>query len=106
MVEPLRVSLVRHSVTDEGGAWRAQRDQLMRVHGDIAWVLAAERCLRCCILQKIAGHPVVSASGRQVLNGLAPISAMEFRAALARRTDQHYREPFIHRHGDQRSLAV
>src|SRR5207247_2091182 len=36
MVEPLRVTLLRYSVTDEGRAGRAQRDQLVRVYRQVA----------------------------------------------------------------------
>ncbi len=46
LVEPLRVALLRHAVADEGRARRAQRDQLVRVHRQVAGVPAAEGRLR------------------------------------------------------------
>src|ERR1019366_6371300 len=36
VVEPLGVALLRHAVANEGGARRAQRDQLVSVHGQVA----------------------------------------------------------------------
>ena len=42
LIEPFRVALLRHAVTDEGQPRCAQCDQFMRVHRQIAGVLAAK----------------------------------------------------------------
>src|SRR5262249_42188133 len=71
-----------------------------------ARVLAAERSLRRAVFHKVARHPVILALRGKILHRLAPIAAMQLRAALARRTHQYNCEPSIERHGDQRGLAI
>ena len=85
---------------------RAQRDQFVRIHRQIAGVLAAEGRFRRAVLQEVAGHPVVFAGAGEVLDRFAPIAAMQLRAAFAGGADQHDGEARVERHGDQRRLAV
>ena len=62
---------------DEHGTRSAQRDQLMRIHGQVVGRQRAR------ILQKVAGHPMIFACSRKVLNQLTKIATVELRTALA-----------------------
>ena len=87
-------------------ARRAERDQFVRVHRQIAGGLAAERRLGSAVLQEVAGHPVIFAGAGQILDRFAPVAAMQLGAAFARRADQHHREARVERHRHQRGFAV
>ena len=106
LVQPLRVALLRHAVADEGQARRAQGDQLMRIHGYVAGVLAAENGFRGAVLQEVAGHPMVFSRSGEVLHRFSPIAAVQFGAALAGGTDEHDREAGVERHRHEGGLAV
>ena len=58
------------------------------------------------VLEEVAGHPVVLAGAGEVLDRLAEVAAVQLRAALAGRADEHHGEPLVERHRDQRRLAV
>ena len=83
MIEPSRVSLFGNAVADKNGSRRAQRDELVRVHRNVARIPAAEGCGGGAVLQEIAGHPMVFAGAGQVLDRFAPIAPMELGAAFA-----------------------
>src|ERR1700719_2183917 len=106
MVQPLGVAVLRKAIADEGEARSAQRDQLMGVHGNIAGILAAEGGVGSAILQEVAGHPMIFDSSREVLDRLAPITAMQLCSTLAGGTDQNHGEASVVRHRDQRRLAL
>ena len=106
MVEPLRVALLGHAVAHERQARCAEREQLVRVDGKVAGVLAAERRLRRAVLEEVAGHPVVLAGTGEALDGLAPVAAVQLCAAFAGRADEHDGEALVERHRDERRLAV
>ena len=106
LVEPVGVALLRDAVADEGGARRAEGDQLVRIDREVARVLAAERRLGGAVLQEVAGHPVVLAGAGEVLDRLAEVAAVQLGAAFAGRADQDHREARLEGHGDERGLAV
>ena len=55
----------------------------MRVHRDVSGILAAEAGLGRAVLQEVAGHPVILARAREILDGLAEVAAMQLGATLA-----------------------
>ena len=58
------------------------------------------------VFQEVAGHPVVFAGAREILDGLAEVAPVQFRAALAGGTDEHHLEALIKCHRDERGLAI
>src|SRR5579863_4476221 len=89
MVEPFGVSLFRYAVADEGGARRAQRDQLVGIDWNVTGVPAAKGGLRGAVFEEVSGHPVVLARAGEVFDSLAKVPAMRLCAAFAGRTNQH-----------------
>src|SRR5688572_20672809 len=83
MVEPSRIAALGHTVADERGAWRAQRDQLVRIHWYVAGVLAAKRGFGGAVLEEVSRHPVILIRRREILDLLSPIAAMQLRTSLA-----------------------
>ncbi len=78
----------------------------MRIYREVTGRPAAERRFLSAVLQEIAGHPVVLAGAGQVLDRLAPVPAMQLRAALARRANQHDGKPPVVRHRHECGLAI
>ena len=64
VIEPVRVALLGHAVADERGPRRAERDQLVGVHGQVGGLHAAEGRLGRAVLQKVSRHPVILAGRR------------------------------------------
>ena len=106
LVQPIGVPTFGHTVANECEPKSAQRNQHMRVHREIAGILAAKRRLRSAILQEIARHPMVFARAGQVLDCFPKIATMQFCAAFTRRANQSHGKPRFKSHGDERSLAV
>lgn len=67
LVQPVSIATLWNAIADEREARCAERNQVMRVHGQIAWTLCTRPGFRSSILQEVAGHPVVLA-GREVFN--------------------------------------
>ena len=61
--------------TDKQGPWRAQRDEMLRIH----WQVPCRQ--GSGVLQEIARHPVVLICRRQVLHTFAEIATQEFCAS-------------------------
>ena len=99
MIEPLRVALLRDAVADEGEARCAEGDEFIRIDGDVAGSLAAEGCVGGSVLDEVAGHPVILASG-EALNGFAEVTSQQRGSAFARRADEDHGETLIEGHGD------
>ena len=78
----------------------------MRIHRQIGCGSAAESGIRRAILQEISSHPMVLTRTREIFHRFSKVPAMQFRAAFARRPDQHQREAGIERHGHKRCLAI
>src|SRR4029078_3748806 len=78
----------------------------MRVDREIARARAAEGGRRCAVLQEVPGHPVILAGAGEILDGFAPVAAMELRAAFAGRSREDERESFVERHRHERRLSV
>src|ERR1700744_1271816 len=78
----------------------------MRIHWNVARILAAERSVRSAVLKEVAGHPVVFTGARQILYRFTPVAAMQFRSAFTGRSDQHNSESLIVGHRYERGLAV
>ena len=68
--------------------------------------LAAEHGVRRAVLEEVAGHPVVLARAREILDGLAPVASVELGSALAGRANKYRREPRIERHRNERCFAI
>src|SRR6185437_6470551 len=103
---PLGVALFGNAVADEGGAGGAEGDQLVGVDGKVAGVLAAEGGVAGAVLEEVAGHPVILAAAGEVLDGFAPVAAVEFGAAFAGGADEDDGEALVEGHGDERGFAV
>src|SRR2546422_7350839 len=82
-VHPIWIARL-NPIADEAGPRSAERDQLVRIDGQVGggpgWVGRA-------ILDEVAAHPVVPASGK-VLHSLAEDVAVQLHPALARRPDE------------------
>ncbi len=78
----------------------------MRVHRQVAGVLAAELGFGRAVFQEVAGHPVVFAGAGEALDGFAEIPAVQFRAAFARGADERHGEARLEGERDERGLAV
>src|SRR6266568_8280384 len=90
----------RRAVTDERRSRRAQGDQLMRVHRQVS------RSERPTVLQKISGHPMVSARASEVFHQLAENVAMKLGATFAGRADEADGEAPVVSHRHKRGFAV
>jgi len=74
LVEPLGVTFLRQSVTDESQARRTQGDEFVGVYRQVGCILATESRVRRPILHEVASHPVVFAAG-EILHSFAKITA-------------------------------
>src|SRR4029079_840907 len=77
MIEPAGIALFGHAVADERWSRRAQCDQLVRIHWNVAGILAAEVGFGGAVFDEVAGHPVILAGGGEVLDLLAPVASMQ-----------------------------
>ena len=106
MIEPLRVALLRNAVAHERQPRRAERDQLVRIDGELVRRVSPRARRVGAVLQVVPRHPVVLARAGETLHRLAEVAAVQRRAPFARRADEHHREARIERHRHQRGLAV
>ena len=71
---------VRQADVDEGrradGLTSAERDELVRIHRQVARGFASERGFLRAVFQKVSGHPVILARARQVLNALSKVATV------------------------------
>src|SRR5579871_171976 len=104
LIKPLRIARLRNSITNKRQPWRAQRDQFIRIDGNVSRRLTPKRRLRRAVLHEVPGHPVIFAAG-QILDGLAEIPPQQSRSAFSRRSHQHHRKALIHRHCQKCGLA-
>jgi hypothetical protein len=74
LIEPLRIAALRNAVAEERQARSAQREQLVRIDGDISRRLPAKAGLLGSVLQKVSRHPVVLTGAREILDGLPKIA--------------------------------
>src|SRR5215471_16122534 len=105
MIEPARIALLRNAIADESKPWRAERNQLIRVHWQNAPVYTAELCLRRPIVQKVSCHPVIAARAGEIFDRLSPIAAQQRRSSFARGADQSHGEARLKRKRHQRRFA-
>src|SRR6266550_5480969 len=93
MVQPPCVPHFGNPIADERQSRCAQRNQFVRVHRQVAGILASERSLGRAVLQKITCHPVIPAgpvrfstsSPKLRLCGLTPPSPEEPTSTAAKR---------------------
>ena len=78
----------------------------MRIHRDVAHVLAAEVRLGRAVLQEVASHPVILAGAGEVLDLFPQVAPMQLGAALAGGGDQADGKSRVVRHRHQCRLAV
>ena len=105
LIEPLGIAAFGNAVADERQPRRAEREQLVRVDGNVAGGLAAERGFLGAVLQEVARHPVILARAGEVLDRLAEVAAVQLGAAFARRSDQDHGKALVVGHRHQRGLA-
>ena len=83
VIEPVRVTLLRDAVADEHPSRCDERNELMRIDGDVIRGLRAEGLFGGAVFQEVAGHPVILAGAGEVLDRLAEVATMQLGATLA-----------------------
>src|SRR5215204_200807 len=83
MIEPVCVALLGDAVADEHPSRCDERDELMRIDGDIVGGFCPEDRFGGSVFQEIAGHPMVLAGAGKVLDRLAKVAAVQLRPAFA-----------------------
>src|SRR6202021_1011793 len=79
---------------------RTQGDELVRIHWQVVPVQ------RTGVFEKIAGHPMVFVDSGDVLDDLAPVAPMEFRATFAGGADVRGPHARLISHRHNRRLTV